>query len=241
MLLVVDDAQKACKGMLLNRDTMTDIPVVGLKGELAGTKVAQLALAHTYGSGLNDSCEYTAEAVSDLLFGTKIDHYAALSMDCIGILNDQVGGVTVRMPADLSRLDPAMKDGAELTLNAAQAELFVRARHGLEEATNLSRMERQQIFLNAWKQAALPRAQADAEFALELAMNLSDYLVSDMTVNQLSAFADSLISYADQGTRETSGRSVAGEEYMEYYVDEAALKDQVVALFYEEDEKASGK
>ena len=237
LLLVVDDGEKTYTALQLNRDTMTDIPVIGLKGEYAGTKVAQLALAHTYGSGLQDSCEYTAEAVSDLLFGTRIDHYAALSMDSVGVLNDQVGGVTVQVPVDMTQYDPALENGAEVTLNAAQAELFVRARQGLADETNLYRMERQRIFLNAWKQAALPRARQDADFALELAMNLSEYLVSDMTANQISDFANNLTEYTDLGVQETSGQSAVGEKYMEFHIDREALERQVVELFYEEDEK----
>ena len=239
LLLVVDDEKKTYSGLHLNRDTMTDIPVIGIKGDYAGTRVAQLALAHTYGSGLNDSCEYTTEAVSDLLFGAEIDHYAALSIDSIGVLNDQVGGVSVTIPVDMTGLDPAMSKGAEVKLNAKQAEYFVRARYGVADQTNLDRMKRQRIFLDAWKHTALSKAQDDAEFALNLAVSLSDYLVSDMTVNQLSDFADTLIEYEDMGVQETSGESTLGKEYMEFYVDKEALQAQVIDLFYEEDTAVS--
>ena len=235
MLLVADDENRTYSGLHLNRDTMTDIPVIGVMGDRAGTTVAQLALAHTYGSGLNDSCEYTVEAVSNLLFGVGIDHYAAISIDSIGILNDQVGGVTVTVPVDMTEYDAAMAEGAEVKLNAKQAEYFVRSRYGLENSTNLDRMKRQRTYLNAWKQTALQKAEQDAEFTLNLAVSLADYLVSDMTANQLSDFANTLIEYEDLGVEETSGESVLGETYMEFYVDEEKLQEQVIDLFYEED------
>ena len=41
----------------------------------------QLALAHTYGSGEEDSCENTVLAVENLLYGVGIDHYVSLTMD----------------------------------------------------------------------------------------------------------------------------------------------------------------
>ena len=89
--------------------------------------------------------------------------------------------------------------------------------------------------MDAWKQAALTRAQQDADFALDMAVTLSDYLVSDMTVNQMSDFANDLIEYTDLGVQETAGQNTMGEEYMEFHVDRDALERQVVSLFYEED------
>ena len=236
MLFIIDDDKETYSALQLNRDTMTEIVILGAFGDRLGQEVAQLALAHTYGSGLNDSCELTMDAVSGLLFGTRVDHYAALSMDAIGIMNDQVGGVTVTVPVDLTSEDPALREGASVTLNADQAEIFVRARRGLEDPTNLARMDRQRVFLDAWKETALSRAQSDGNFVLDLAMSLSDYLVSDMTVNQLSDFANALIEYQDQGVQVTRGNNVVGDEFMEFYVDQQALQAQVVELFYEKDE-----
>ena len=57
MLLVFDESRQTCDILQLNRDTMLRMPVLGLGGRKAGTSYGQLALAHTYGSGLDDSCE----------------------------------------------------------------------------------------------------------------------------------------------------------------------------------------
>ena len=74
LLLVMDKQHETCTPIQLNRDTMTQIQILGVTGEPAGTFAGQLALAHTYGSGEEDSCENTVLAVSNLLYGMEIDH-----------------------------------------------------------------------------------------------------------------------------------------------------------------------
>jgi LCP family protein required for cell wall assembly len=235
LLLILDHDTGSYSGIQLNRDTMTEITTIGALGDYAGTTVAQLALAHTFGSGLQDSCQYTVKAVSNLLFGVEIDHYVALSMDAIGVMNDQVGGVTVTIPVDMTAVDPAFVEGATVTLDGIQAETFVRARQNVDDSTNLSRMKRQQIYMSAWKQAAQEKIENDAGFALESILAISNYMVSDMSVFELSDFSNAMAGYDDQGVQETAGEAVLGDEYMEYYVDEDALYQQVIDLFYQAD------
>ena len=236
MLLVIDHDEQTYGLIQLNRETMTDITVIGATGEFLRYDNTQLAFAHTYGTGLNDSCEYTADAVSWLLYGQTIDHYASFSMDTIGILNDQVGGVTVTVPVDMTSKDPAMEEGATITLQGDQAETFVRSRMGLEDSSNSERMERQKIFLNAWRDQFCELAGDDAGFALELIMKVSQYMVSDMDAGQLSDVANELIDYTSNGIYTIEGESVQGEEFMEFYADDASIQSVVAELFYNETE-----
>ncbi|MGN1308036.1 MAG: hypothetical protein ACI4V3_10245, partial [Faecousia sp.] len=68
LLAVFDHESKTCSLLQINRDTMADIPVLGALGDHIGLTTGQIALAHTYGSGLEDSCENTVDAVSRLLY-----------------------------------------------------------------------------------------------------------------------------------------------------------------------------
>ncbi|MDD3228835.1 MAG: LCP family protein [Oscillospiraceae bacterium] len=149
MLVIIDHTNKTYTALQLNRDTMTDITMLGVRGENTGVFTGQLALAHTYGSGGRDSCRNTVEAVSNYLYGIDIDHYVALTMDAIPIINDLAGGVQVEMLADFSAFDSAMSKGTVVTLHGEQALTYVRTRKGLDDSTNLSRMLRQQQYLNA--------------------------------------------------------------------------------------------
>ena len=93
MLMIFDEKNESYSILALNRDTMLKMPALGLGGKQAGTFYGQLALSHTYGSGLEDSCENTCNTVSEFLNGITIDYSIAMNMDAIGIMNDAVGGV----------------------------------------------------------------------------------------------------------------------------------------------------
>ncbi len=236
LLIVVDHSTKSYTSLALNRDTMTKVPVLGVDGFFVDWREEQLALAHTYGSGLKDSCENTVWAVSELLYQVPIEHYSALSMPAIGLANDAVGGVTVTIDDDFGDTDPTLVKGETVKLNAEQAEHFVRSRKGVSDQTNLNRMSRQKTYMSAWHKLAIAEINKDSSFILTLLALVSDYMISDMTINELSDFANVMTEYTDNGVVETKGEAVKGEEYMEYYIDEADLQEIVLSLFYDQAE-----
>lgn len=231
-LLVLDRENKRHTTLHLNRDTMTQIPVLGVRGESAGSITGQLALAHTYGSGGKDSCRNTVDAVSALLYGVNIDHYIAFTMDAVGQVNDLLGGVTLTMLDDLTSISPEMRQGERVTLTGDMALAYVRTRYGLEDSSNLRRMERQRQYLTALAAAISEKTSADDTFLIKVLESISTYMTSDCTANQLSQLYERWESYADDGIRTVEGSAVEGEEFMEFYPDETALKPLVAELFY---------
>lgn len=237
LLLVMDKQNETCTPIQLNRDTMTQIQILGVTGEPAGTFTGQLALAHTYGSGEEDSCENTVLAVENLLYGVGIDHYVSLTMDGVALLNDLVGGVTVEVLDDFSGIDDSLVQGETVTLKGQQALTYVRSRGGLEDSSNLHRMERQRQYLSALQQQLKAAVQQEDGFTLDALLQLNEYMVSDCTVNQLSDLGDSLAAYQVSDILTTPGDAQEGEEFMEFTVDEAALQQLVMDVFYEPVEK----
>lgn len=233
LLLVMDKENETCTPIQLNRDTMTQIQILGVTGEPAGTFTGQLALAHTYGSGEEDSCENTVLAVENLLYGVGIDHYVSLTMDGVALLNDLVGGVTVEVLDDFSGIDDSLVQGETVTLQGQQALTYVRSRGGLEDSSNLHRMERQRQYLSALQQQLKAAVQQEDGFTLDALLQLNEYMVSDCTVNQLSDLGDSLATYQVSDILTTPGDAQEGEEFMEFTVDEAALQQLVMDVFYE--------
>ena len=233
LLLVMDKENETCTPIQLNRDTMTQIQILGVTGEPAGTFAGQLALAHTYGSGEEDSCENTVLAVENLLYGVGIDHYVSLTMDGVALLNDLVGGVTVEVLDDFSGIDDSLVQGETVTLQGQQALTYVRSRGGMEDSSNLHRMERQRQYLSALQQQLKQASQQDSGFTLDALLQLNEYMVSDCTVNQLSDLGDSLAAYQVSDILTTPGDAQEGEEFMEFTVDEAALQQLVMDVFYE--------
>ena len=145
-LIVIDSKDKTVRQLKIDRDTMAEVTVLGMLGNPVGTTQMQISLAHGFGDGKEESCEYAREAVEGLLLGESIDFYVAMNMDGISELNDLAGGVTVTLEDDFSSIDPAMTKGTTLTLHGDQAETFVRSRMTVGDGTNASRMERQEAF-----------------------------------------------------------------------------------------------
>lgn len=232
LVLVIDEQAQTCTPIQLNRDTMTQIQILGVTGEPAGTFTGQLALAHTYGSGEEDSCENQVLAVSNLLYGMEIDHYISMTMDGVALLNDLVGGVTVKVMDDFSEIDDTLVQGETVTLLGEHALTYVRSRGGLEDSTNLHRMERQRQYL-AGLQEQMKKASQEEGFTLDALMQLNEYLVSDCTINQLSDLMENLNTYEVGEILTTQGEAKVGEEFMEFTVDEDALQQLVMEVFYE--------
>lgn len=235
----VDHKNKTFQAIQINRETMTGIQTYNNDGTKDAIAEAQICLAHSFGKTEQGRCLNTVDAVSGLLFNIPVDHYISLNMAAISILNEQVGGVTVTVPAGLESADPAFKEGAKVKLQGKQAELFVRSRMSLENDTNEFRMERQQMFLNAWMEQANHKMDTDSGFALGLVLSLSDYMTSDMSANALSDLANQLKEYKNLGTVKTVGETLLENEakisaFREYYVDMDDLERKVIDLFYVE-------
>lgn len=232
-LAVFDESNETYSVLCLNRDTMLEIPVLGIGGKRAGTTVAQLALSHTYGSGLEDSCVNTKTAVSDFLYGLDIDYYVSFNMEAIGILNDAVGGVTVNVTDDFTEIDPSIKKGT-VTLNASQALNYVRTRKGLGDQTNLSRMERHKEYLNGFFAALGKKIDQSASFMMQTYSDVSDYMVSDCSLDVLTALTTRYSDYTLKEIISPEGENRTDKEYIEFYVDEEKLDQIILGLFYAE-------
>lgn len=233
LLLVLDRDSGTCTPLHINRDTMCTIYQLDALGEPFMPLNGQICLAHAYGSGGRDSCRNQVRAVSELLYDTPIDHYASVTMDAVGIINNLVGGVTVTVLDDLSALDEALVQGETVTLQGDQALTYVRARMGLADPTNLNRMKRQQQYLTALQQKFTQELAENGDLSRQIVTAVSDDMVSDFTVNSLNSFVDMATTYTFTPIREIAGEPVYSEDRSpEFYADEDALYQMVVDIFY---------
>lgn len=230
-LLIFDEKNETWSVLQLNRDTMLDIPLLGLGGKEAGTIRGQLALAHTYGSGLEDSCVNTRKAVSDFLGGISIDYYISMNVDAVAILNDAVGGVTVTVTEDFSKTDPTITRG-EFTLRGEQALSFVRDRQNVGDQKNVSRMERQREYMEGFREALHGKLEEETGFVVETYSAVAPYLVSDCPINTLTSMIERYEDYQFTGVITPAGESAIVDGYYEFHADEEALDELVIGLFY---------
>lgn len=225
-LLIVDHREQTYSVLHLNRDTMCEVPTLDSEGHRVGTQIAQLAFAHTYGSGGKDSCLNTVSIVSHLLYGVEILHYASIPIADIGKVNDAVGGVNVLVEDDFSAVDPTLVQGTVVHLTGAQAEHFVRARGGMTDSTNLRRMARQQQYMEGFLQAQ------QEDIAQHLMEALGEDLVTDLSISKAASLAEACSKYRFTGLKTLPGEAKDGREYVEYILDDTALRQLILDMFY---------
>ncbi len=232
MLFVIDNKNKELSAIHINRDTMAEYNILGVAGEKVGTITAQLALSHTYGDGDMVSCRNTAEAVSGVLNGFKIDKYISVTMDSVPEFNDLVGGVEVEVLDDFTGIDDTLQKGETVTLMGEHALNYVRTRFGLSDSTNKSRMERQQQYLFALQEKIHEAKSSDVDFVLK-AMNIIDkYMVSNCSVADLESKFNKISDYTFDEIYDIEGEYVLGEKNIEFYPDEESLEEVIMSALY---------
>lgn len=232
-LLSRDDAGQTLQVLGIPRDTMTEIEVFDHQGKSLGTTTDHLNLQYAYGDGRGSSCRLMTEAVSKLLYQLPIDGYCAVQMDGIAVLNEAVGGTTVTVPeGGFESGSASYAAGETVTLQGDEAEAFVRHRDIEVSQSALSRMERQQIFMDAWVAQASERAASDAGFVTELYMDLEPYMVTDISNDRFAQLLAETGSFT-RNVQTLPGTGSTGEQFDEYHVDEDALYELILEMYYE--------
>lgn len=231
LVFVFDETARKYWVLALNRDSMVEMPVLGIGDKPAGSITAQLALSYTYGNGLHQSCVNTKNTVSKLLNNVTIHQYMAMNMDAISILTDAVGGVKVNIQDDFSAVDSSLQRG-ETVLNGQQAYLFLRSRKDVGDQLNLSRMDRHKEFMSGFLEAFRTKIGKNISSAMEIYNDISPYVVTDCSDQVLSEMFNRFYYYELVDIISPSGTNVTGEEYMEFYIDEDNLFSLVLSLLY---------
>ena len=231
ILLVLDHDARTWQMLQINRDSMVEVPVLSMMGTVPYTIRQQIALAHAYGNGREQSCENNVRAVSMLLGDQPIDGYVSLTMGGVGVLVDLVGGVTLTVTSDLSAVDPTLVEGQTLTLNGEQALEYVHTRQNVDDQTNLARMERQRQFLRAFEEKA---RQMDPSFVVEAYEEAADYIITDIPSGRAAQIAGRLQQYAQLPVLTIDGENTVEDGYWAYYLDEDSLQKTILQLFYQE-------
>ena len=236
LLLVLDAEAKTVARLQIDRDTMTEITTLGVLGDETGTRSAQICLAHGFGDGGEQSCLLQKDAVSKLCLGVEIPSYAAMSMDGISVLNDAAGGIEVTLKDDFTSLDPSMTTGTTLTLQGEQAEYYVRNRMNIGLGTSEARNARQQDYWQklSEKIAQILDAEGSSAFLNELYTALEPYLTTNLSRGALINETWKTKDYARLPILVPAGTyMVGGDGFMEFHIDEAALEQNILSVFYD--------
>lgn len=231
-LLVLNSHNKEVSVVGINRDTMTDIDVYNKVGDYMGTTIGQITLQHGYGDGAALSCERSREAVSRLFYGLPIHGYCAINMGGISLINDAVGGVEVTVLEDIWNFT----EGETVLLKGNESYHYLHDRDTESFNSAGGRLERQKQYLTAYAAAAVYAMKEDITLPVKLYNTLSKYMVTDITVDEVSYLSTRVPDYSFSSERFYSleGETVKGERFEEFYVDEEALFELILMVFYEE-------
>lgn len=225
-LAVMDPGKKQISVIGINRDTMAELFVYDEEGNYLGREIGQIALQHAYGDGMEESCERTVEAVSNLFYGIPIHGYFAMNMDVIIPLNDAVGGV-----------DVVIGDGDEkVHLEGQEAYSFVRNRDMYAPHSAEQRLKRQKQYLEAFALQAKKAVVQDLTLPAKLYTEILPYMVTDISASEAVYLATQAVSYTfgQDNLYSLEGEIRMGEQFEEFYPDETALYELILQVFYEE-------
>ena len=235
LLVVLNTKKETVQVIAVNRDTMADIDVYDTSGLYMGEEKGQITLQYAYGDGREKSCELMEQIVSELFYGIPIHGYGALAMQSIATLNDAVGGVEVTIPEDLTKFKKEWVEGATIQLKGEDALLFVQRRDTSYLGSNLGRVDRQKQYLTKYVQQLKKKIKEDVTFPVTLFGKIQKHMVTSLKVDEITYLADTLMGYgfSMDSIINIPGESRMGEKHEEFYVDDVALKNIVIDVFYE--------
>lgn len=238
LLVVMDTNARTLKIINISRDTMTKIQIYDTHGFYLHEEEAQLALQYAYGDGRETSCELMEQAVSNLFYGIPIHGYGAIDVRAVAQLNDAVGGVEVTVIEDLSRFSEDLALGNTVTLSGRQALHYVQERDvDTEElGANSLRIERQKQYLMAFFSRVKEQTKKDITLPLTLYNEAAKHMVTSINAEQ-AAYLSTIImdcTFEEEDMITVQGSIRKNDIYEEFIVDEQALYDLIIDVFYRE-------
>lgn len=219
----------------ISRDSMVDVDVYSMGGSFIRTDHKQICLAYAYGEDKKTSCDNVIKSVSRLLYGMPIKHYCAIDLEPIGLMNDAIGGVTVKALEDIKLSGGLVKKGESITLKGDDARIYVQRRDTSALSSNMPRMKRQQQYLMAFAKRALSMTKKDPTTPVKLFNKFSKYVTTNLDASKITYLTTNVLANNYDGEidfRLVQGKVVQGKKYAEFVVDQTALYELILDVFY---------
>ncbi len=232
-LFIMNPHDKSLSAIAINRNSMTNIYMCDRNGNYTKTGWAQLCVQHGYGDGRELSCERTRDAVSELLYGLPINAYVSMQIGAVKDLNKAVGGIEVVVPSDFPEM--GFVEGQTVELDDEQAYFFLRFRDTTKFNSASKRLENNKVYLKAFMKKVFEKTKKDISYPIRLYNIVKDYVVTDITVDEMTFIASELLGYSISELKFYSleGEMVHGKKYEEFNVDMEAAKRLILDVFYE--------
>lgn len=238
-LVLLNREEESIQVIALSRDIMTDIHLFDVEHNDLGWDKQHLGLAYAYGDSPKNGALLTSQAVSKLLHDVPVVHFAAMDLSILPEFQNVVGDLQVTVPNDsLVKVDPTWTKGSVVMLNADNVEKFVRTRDTGQDFSNTDRMERQKAYIGAYVQKIKEMLTNDFDNTVQMLYNVCMNMTTNITLDDIQAFSSMLLSYSYDSNSDfytLQGDDKTGELHDEFEVDQEALQQLIVELFYEEE------
>lgn len=219
--------------LYIPRDTMADVIAMDAEGNYIDTIRTNISTAHSYGDGEALSCQLTAEAVSQLLYGIPVNRYVSLDYDALYTLNNILGGLKITFNENYTNINASYTKGNTVTMYGWQMRQFITYRSETDVTGAYDRGARNMLVLKAMFDQCKDKIAADPAVALDFVSQLSSYLTTDLDLSEITFLAQNIgkINFNSDTIVKLPGESMMGEKYVEFHPDEQWLHDFVVATF----------
>ena len=236
-LIAWDTNSNKLNMIIIPRDTMTEIPVTDVNGDIVGKTLQHITMAYAFGDGNEISSEFMKESVSNLFGGLYIDQYFAMNTVAIKTINDAIGGVDVVIPYEgMEAADPSFIKGAKVNLTGDLAEKFLRYRDTNKDFSAMTRIEAHKVYLEAY-QNKLKKYKGDSLIE-NILRDIDPYCYTDMQkdmILKLGACAMADDDFNEDRIYVLEGENKKTELYDEFYADRDKAMNKIIELFYTEE------
>ncbi len=234
-LLVADSSKEKVSVISINRNSMTDIDVYDESGTIERTLKAQICTQHGFGDGKHLSCSRATDAVSGLFYNIPIQGYLSIRMGGIPIMNDAIGGVKLTVLQDV--LYPAkgvnLVAGEVKTLTGNEAYCYLRGRQQSDFDSATDRLRRQEQYITCFIDQMKAYTAGSTSKIISIYDSIEDYIVTNLDFPKLASDF-SAYEFDAENMYTVPGETIMGDEFEEYHVDDNALYDMIIEVFYNE-------
>ncbi len=244
-IVTVNETDNAISILGVPRNSMVNLNIYDENGNVSKTMYNQLCLQYGYAGGGELGLSEMKRAVSELLYGLPIHGACAVSYDAIKVLTDELGGIEVTVPDDMTEFVPDFTIGSVHTLTSYNIIWYLQYRNVAEVGSPTVRLMRQKEFLKVATAQIFERVRQNPLFVNDIYEAVVPYMNTDITLNEAVYTASNAVkcTLGEQSFYQLSGEdnavaytNDAGEEdfFDDLYIDEEELKRIMVEIFYKE-------
>ncbi|WP_434796079.1 LCP family protein [Staphylococcus equorum] len=203
VLLSINPKDKKTEMISVPRDTHAKI--VG--------KGTEEKINHAYAYGGPDMAVKSVEKLMDV----PIDHYAAINMDGVSTLIDELNGVDVVNNADFKIRDYSFEKGKKYHMDGKEALAFIRSRKEAGAGGDEGRQVRQQLVIEAVAKKSINPSSIPKINSIFNAVE--DNVKTDLSLTELNVIRSDYKSAQKNVKRHTlNGENTLGDDGLYYFV-----------------------